>query len=63
MVFLTKIKCFPKSKYLDEELGKKASRVYVNLKSGHFPNQNRETCTGKKTASWEAFIWMNEVDD
>ena len=33
----------------------------MNLKSGQFPNQNREACTGKETASWEAFIWMNEV--
>ena len=63
MVFLTKTKCFPKSKYLDDEIGKKASRVCVNLKSGQFPKQNNEVCTGKKTASWEAIICMNEVDD
>jgi hypothetical protein len=35
----------------------------VNLKTGQFPKQKEEVCTGKKTASWEAIIWMNEVDD
>jgi len=40
---------------LDDWRGIQASRVRVHLFTGQLLNENEEVCTGKETASWEAF--------
>jgi len=54
-------KIFPEDQIARWGFWKKASRVRANLKTGQFHKKIENVCIGKKTASLEAIIRMNEV--